>query len=326
MTTFAAAPLLRELAAGLGLADFGRRPRGEPVVLRNTRERVAQHGSDDVADAFETWVETRAELGELVDYGSNATADRLRADMNTVNAALDEADLTLDPAAMTDKSAERGVDPGDRWLRRVFNNGHTDFRHGGRLTGGFWMDLPKRVRLRAIKIGGEPIVELDFRAMMPRLLYAHAGHTFPVGDDPYAISGIPPKHRDGVKKLFASLTFGPTGLMRWPRGCRDLFPARARHATVLALLRQRHAPVADHFGTLIGFKLQRAESDILVAVLLTCLERGVIALPIHDAVVCAASRADETEAVMLDAFRRITGGAIGAVSRTVDEPRPTKGS
>jgi hypothetical protein len=324
MTTFASTPRLRELAAGLTLADFGRRPGGEPVVLRNTRRRVAQHGDDDVADAFETWAQTRAELGDLVNYRDNTTAELLRAEMNRINAALDEADLALDPAAMTDVPAGMVVDAGDRWLRRIFNNGRTDFLHGGRLTGGFWMDLPKLVRLQAIRIEGEPVAELDFRAMMPRLLYARAGNTFPPDEDPYAVPGIPPKHREGVKKLFAALMFGATAIQRWPRDYRKLFPPRTRREDVIDLLRRRHAPVADHFGTLIGFQLLRVESDILVAVLLTCLERGVVVLPIHDAVLCRASRADEVEDVMLDAFRTITGGGVASVSHSVPPPRTSR--
>ena len=323
MTTFAAMPRLRKLTAGLTLADFGRRPGGEFVVLRNTRERVARRGGADVADAFETWAQTRAELGDLVSYRDNATADRLRSEMNRINAALDEADLALDPRAPADLPNSETIDAGDRWLRRVFNNGHTDFSHGGRLTGGFWMDLPSTVRLRAIRIGGEPVAELDFRAMMPRLLYAHAGHTFPPDEAPYAVPGIPAKHREGVKKLFASLTFGPPALQRWPRGCRQLFPARTRRETVIDLLRRHHAAVADHFGTLIGFQLQRVESDILVAVLLTCLERGIVVLPIHDAVLCRASRADEVEEAMLEAFRTITGGGMASVSCFQPPPRST---
>jgi hypothetical protein len=316
MTTFAATPRLGKLTAGLTLADLGRRSGGEPIVLRNTRERVAQYGGDDVADAFETWTQTRTELGELVNYRSNATADRLREEMNRINTALDEADVALDPAAMTANPAGVIVDPGDRWLRRVFNNGHTDFRHGGRLTGGFWMDLAKLVRLGAIRIGGEAVVELDFQAMMPRLLYAHAGHTFSADEDPYTVRGIPPKHRDGVKKLFASLMFGPTALHRWPRGCSKLFPAGTRRETVVALLRRHHPRVARHFGSLIGFRLQRVESDILVAVLLRCLEQEITALPIHDAVLCRASRANEVEEAMLETFKDITGGFMAAVSRS----------
>jgi hypothetical protein len=141
-TTFAATPRLKELTAALTLADFGRRPGAESIILRNTRERVAEHGGDEVADAFETWAMTGAQLGELVNYRNSTTADRLRGEMNRINAALDDADLHLDAKVTSSVPGVAAVDPGDRWLRRVFNNGHTDFRHGGRLAGGFWMDQP----------------------------------------------------------------------------------------------------------------------------------------------------------------------------------------
>jgi len=51
--------------------------------------------------------------------------------------------------------------------------------------------------------------------MMPRLLYASIGQPDPPDADPYAIPGISCEQRDGVKKLFASLTFGPAALEGW---------------------------------------------------------------------------------------------------------------
>jgi hypothetical protein len=252
MTTFAGTQRLRELTAGLTLADFGRRPGAETIILRNTRPRVAEHGGDEVADAFETWAMTRAELGELVNYHSSTIADRLRTDMNRINAILDDADLCLCKDAIANLPDKDTVDPGDRWLRRVFNNGHTDFRHGGRLTGGFWMDLPKVVRRRTIIIGDDRVIELDFNAMMPRLLYAHVGQPYPADQDPYAIPGVPPGHRDGVKKLFSSLTFGSKAFEKWPRGCAKLFPSGTEREAVISLLRRQHAPIAHKLGTLVG--------------------------------------------------------------------------
>jgi hypothetical protein len=74
--------------------------------------------------------------------------------------------------------------------------------------------------------------------------------------------------------------------------------------------RHHHAPIADRLGTLIGFELQRTESDILVTVLLMCFERDIVVLPIHDAVLCPTSRADEVEAVMLDALQEGDGRCI----------------
>jgi hypothetical protein len=315
-TTFAASCRLLEMAQGLTLADFGRCAGGEPIVLRSPKERVAEYGGDEVADAFELWATTGAELGEQVNYRDSPEADRLRAEMDRINGALDEADLGLDTAALRGLPEGSLIDPGDRWLRRIFCNGHSDFRHGGRLAGGFWMGLPKAMRCNAITIDGEPVIELDFGAMMPRLLYAKVGHPFPAHQDPYDIPGIPPQCRKGVKKLFASLTFGPTALQRWPQGCAKLFPKGTLREAVIDLLRRHHAPVAKHFGTLVGFELQRAESDIMVAILLTCFDRGIVVLPIHDAVLCPASRVDEVEQVMRAAFKKKTG-AEAAVSRSV---------
>lgn len=313
MTTFSAGPRLLCLAERLDLHDFGRSPGAEPIVLRNTKTRVAEHArEEDVADAFETWTQARAELGDLVNYEDNKTSVLLRHQMNAINAALDNADIGLDLNALGGKA----VDPGDRWLRRMFNNGHTDFRHGGRLAGGYWMDLPKANRLGAIKINGEPVVELDFKAMMPRLLYARAGLCYPADGDPYTLEGAPFQCRDGVKKLFASLMFGPTALHRWPRGVRKLFPRNASRPDVIELLRRQHALVADAFGTMAGFDLLRIESDIIVEVLLQCLGRGIVVLPIHDAVLCPASKEAAVEDQMLLAFTRVTVGGVGAVSRS----------
>jgi hypothetical protein len=314
-TTFAASSRLLEMARGLTLADFGRRAGGEPIVLRSPKERMAEYGGDEVADAFELCAATGAQLGEQVNYRDSPEADRLRAEMDRINAALDEADLRLDTAALRGLPEASPIDPGDRWLRRIFCNGHSDFRHGGRLAGGFWMGLPKAVRRKAVTINGEPVIELDFRAMMPRLLYAKVGHPFPADQDPYAIPGLPPQCRKGVKKLFASLAFGPTALQRWPQGCAKLFPKGTSREVVIDFLRRHHAPVAKHFGTLVGFELQRAESDIMVAILLTCFHRGIVVLPIHDAALCPASRADEVEQVMLETFKSKTG-TEGAVSRS----------
>lgn len=314
-TTFAASPRLRQLTRGLSLADFGRRAGGEPIVVKSTKRRVAEIGSKEVADAFELWAATGAELGDQVNYSDNAHADRLRSEMDRINTALDEANLSLNLAAMRDTPNVDLIDVGDRWLRRTFNNGHTDLRHGGRLTGGFWMDLPKAIRLQSITIDGEAVVELDFRAMMPRLLYAKVGCPFPVDQDPYFLPRLVPPSRDGIKKLFAALTFGPTALRRWPQRCARLFPKGTSRDEVIDLLRRHHAPVADYFGSLVGFELQRTESDILVAILLACFDRSIIVLPIHDAVLAPASRVEEVEMIMLEVFSAMTG-ANASISRS----------
>ena len=67
------------------------------------------------------------------------------------------------------------------------------------------------------------------------------------------------------------------------------------------------------FGTLVGFELMRMESDIMVSVLLSCFSRGIIALPIHDAVLCPRSKAKEVEGIMKETFKEKTDGGVAVV-------------
>ena len=315
-TVFEPSEALRDQARHLSFADFGRRPGGEPIVLRQAKRSVAQHDSPEVADWFEIWAQTGAGVEDLVPYEDSDAAQQLRADLNHINAALDAADLSL--ASCADAAQ---IDIGDRGLRRMFNNGHSDFRHGGRLAGGFWMAMPKQLRIGAIRIDGHPVAELDYRAMMPRLLYASVGRPFPPDKDPYSICGIPPQHREGVKTLCSALLFGPTALKRWPRGCKSKFPKWMRHKEALELMRREHQHVAHKFGSFMGFELLRTESDILVGLLGRCLDRGIIVLPIHDAVLCPVHRADEVEMLMREVFEERTGAATAVSISAVDDEK-----
>ena len=57
----------------------------------------------------------------------------------------------------------------------------------------------------------------------------------------------------------------------------------------------------------IGMQLFRKESNILVDVLETLRSEGIVALPVHDAVVVRDDNADKAEAVMKQVFREHTG-------------------
>ena len=57
----------------------------------------------------------------------------------------------------------------------------------------------------------------------------------------------------------------------------------------------------------IGMQLFRKESDILVDVLEALRSEGIVALPVHDAVVVRDDISDKAKAVMKDIFRGHTG-------------------
>jgi len=57
----------------------------------------------------------------------------------------------------------------------------------------------------------------------------------------------------------------------------------------------------------VGMQLFRKESDILVDVLETLRSEGIVALPIHDAVVVRDNNSHKAKAVMKQVFREHTG-------------------
>ena len=96
-----------------------------------------------------------------------------------VNTRLMEADI-----GFIDDGALPVIDPYVRTLRRYFSQlpgQSVEFQSGGRLFGGFWMNLSKS-RRKSIRLNGEPPALLDYSNMFANLLYAEIGEFPPEGD------------------------------------------------------------------------------------------------------------------------------------------------
>jgi hypothetical protein len=136
--------------------------------------------------------------GQRIDYEDNATTHRFRKELRTINEWLDQADIIFDAA-----SFDKPVNVQVRQLRRKFTLGRFD--RGGRLFGGFWINLPKPVRLQGIRIEGGEVAGLDYSALNPVLAY-HVAEAEPPPGDPYTLPGLE-QSRDGVKRVFNAMLF-----------------------------------------------------------------------------------------------------------------------
>jgi hypothetical protein len=193
----------------------------------------------------------------------------------------------------------RFIDERQRFLQRQFTYGRFD--SGGRLKGGFWLNMHKQERFERIKINGESVVELDYKAMLPHLMYAKVGSHVPAGD-PYIISGLSPQSREGVKKLFAALTFDlNNNRSQFPKKAGHLFN-KTDHAKgcryVIEAIRHQHKAVSHLFGLGAGHQFQFNESELMVALLLRLREWGFIGLPIHDCLLAPRSQAFDVQNLM----------------------------
>jgi hypothetical protein len=62
--------------------------------------------------------------------------------------------------------------------------------------------------------------------------------------------------------------------------------------------KRKHAAIAHLFERGHGLRFMRTESDLTVAVTLALFRRGVVALPIHDAVLVSEKYAADAKAAM----------------------------
>ena len=238
--------------------------------------------------------------GGLIDYRDTPLTLLYREQITAINDWLEKAELYFDEFIL---DANQTVDVTDRRLCRIFTRERFD--NGGRLFGGFWQRLRKKHRLEGIAIGTEDVVELDFGQMAPRILYGLA-KVEPRFTDSYLVPGFE-MHRQGIKKVMNAMLFTTKPLMRMPQGVRNEFSARHRVQDVVTAIEAAHPAIKDMFFTDIGHELQFIESQILVDVLLKLRGEGIIALPIHDAVLVPASKVALAKDIMLSSFKHHTG-------------------
>lgn len=207
---------------------------------------------------------------------------------------------------------------------RIFNN--SSWKQGGRAYGP-WQSMPKQERA-GIEIAGEATVELDYTAIHPSLLYAEKGLQLP--DDCYVVADIDGNmypRRDVKLALLvlinaeslksARMAIAGELMRRWceMNGLQpsenDIPPECVKQAgALIEAVKKRHKPIADAFHSGAGLRLQNIDARIAEAVWWTMTKRGVVVLPVHDSFIVQRSRADELEALMIEAAERIAGTVL----------------
>ena len=259
--------------------DMGHAPEEEVLILRAPK----RHSNSN------------AEYQEYED--DEADHSPLRQQMTDINAWLDTADITC---------SHPQVDPAHRRLRRIFNN--SDFGQGGRLYGGFWQAMSSDERQEHILIEGDWCVELDYGQMSLAILYGLTGTKPPEGDL-YDLStqGIPTSYRKGIKTVIQALINSSKVPTKMPKGVRKHLPSHTNIRDILAAIESKHPTIYPQMTSGIGMQLFRKESDILVDVLEALRSEGIVALPIHDAVLVMEEHKQTTITIMKKVFKDHTG-------------------
>jgi hypothetical protein len=262
---------------GVSEDDLGEHPHGETVILKRVKG--------------DYWDE-----GGLEQYDDTPATVRYRDELAAINQWLASVDIRYDPTGVS--WPHTAFDIRDRRLRRIFTQSR--FSSGGRLFGGFWQQLRKHERRQGLSISGEKAVELDYGQVGPRILYGIARHQ-PTSTDLYSIHRFE-QHRPGIKRVMSAMIFAEERPKRFPKETKKLFRKGDRIGEVVDAIEAKHPLIKDQFYRGVGHDAQFIESNILVDVLLTLRVAGIVALPIHDAVMVASSKASVAKEVMLHTF------------------------
>jgi hypothetical protein len=305
-SSYAATDQLVALALECGLSAKSIELRLQLGELVRLFERKLRHERKGKPVAFDPTVETR----------------QWTAAIEAINVFYREQDIALEASA--DDLAAWNAKPDRRGapyrlpemfltdLYRVFNDGlpaDPRFDAGGRLNGGWWMNLLKELR-PAITINGQPTVELDYSECHPRMLYHERGLDGP--EHHYELPEIaayetanglkPGTYRPCIKHSMQVL-INSKGRPNKAELPDDLvFPPGYPLDEILRLLEIKHQPIADTFKTGAGMRLMRIESDMALKIVSTAANEGWTALPIHDSFIAPEDRRDRLMALMTDVY------------------------
>ncbi len=183
-------------------------------------------------------------------------------------------------------------------LTRIFSNG--SYGEGGRFYGSM-QSWKKEVR-RQLQFNNQRVVEMDFKAIHPTILYELEGLNAPAA--PYKVSGF---ERDEVKVAFNILINRKT-----TRNGSDVKSVASnlnlsvkRSATLCSALYEMHEGIKHRFNTGFGLQLQRIDSDIMFDVLehFVAVEKQPI-IPIHDSAIVTIDDVATLFLVMRESYYR----------------------
>ena len=242
------------------------------------------------------------ERGELLPIPEDELTASLRSQVCQINDYISSFEISL--VVPDEFEGMKHIE--NKYVTRNFSG--DDFDLGGRLGGGEIMNM-KKVKREGILLNGEPTVELDFSGFNTMSAYSFVGAEPPAGD-PYDIEGYA---RKGIKTLLCAMLYSKGERNSLPRGIRPWFPKLTdTFKSIWSAVLNKHKRLEPLFNVNedevpIGFKLQRLESDVIIEVLMRCMEAGIPAYPIHDCVVTGVSNQHTVKAIMKDVYRSKVG-------------------
>jgi hypothetical protein len=173
-----------------------------------------------------------------------------------------------------------------RSLRRIFND--NSLERGGRLYGEY-SSLPKVLR-RTATLDGQPIAQLDIKASYLCIRAGMAGYQFDEESDPYQqvpwVDPNDPRTRKFAKQLISTLISTGGDKKRLPSALKAEYSDIIKPRQTITDFK---APIHAMFPFLLqhvdGLEVMFRESEMMMGVLHSCIDRDLPAWPLHDCII-----------------------------------------
>jgi hypothetical protein len=176
-------------------------------------------------------------------------------------------------------------------------------------------------RRKSITIDGAAVAEIDIRASHLTILHGLLGVRLGT-DDPYTLPGF---ERRAVKEWIVRTLGKGSPLTSWPADASPAvkaLPARQIGAAVIArfpFLAEPWRAVANFAAlgaprAILTHRLMGIEAEALTMAMGTLREAGILALPVHDALIVPASAVVEAEMALTEAYQA-KAGIVPVVAR-----------
>lgn len=314
-------------------------------ISRQARMRATSKLLDVLADKYHvipTMISRAKDVESIVmrdkdknetSYKDTSRIAKMRAVVDRYNNCLDRTYADIRLRGYEGRRALH-IDLNRNKVRRIFNN--NSWKQGGRFHGGWWQNIPRELRLR-ITMQDKPTVEVDYSAMHIVILFAMEGiDYFDTNDgDPYLIDEFPndAKHRALFKLVLltclnaSSKTSAKQAIRHEMRETPDDYPDSVDLDTAIKAFEVKHAPIAGHFYSGIGNKLQYYDSVVAEKVIEYFTEEGSVGiapLVVHDSFIVRRGLEDELRDVMEESLRHVLKNEIGGKAAAITPRLKTK--
>jgi len=277
-------------------------------------------------------VDNKLKKAPRIQYEDTPETIQMRNELRAYNNLLTKTEIDIGPNTpdYIDQEAKNGtikrikINDARKRVERVFSRG--SFEYHGRFYGGFWQRLNEENR-KLIHIDGKPTVEVDFKALHVKLLYALMNQFSVYEHDPYVIewpeslTHIPESSRRGIVKSLILFGINAKSLRSayrtFRRDAKNGSPEKRLTDKQLQLIIDsflRYHPFMEHcLGADMGICLMNYDGKITAEIMHLLTKLNVPVLSIHDSYIVQREQFTNLRSAMAMAAIRIAGRDLHAV-------------